>query len=435
MPLLLKDGAPWRIDLVEGLGNLPVFDRLEKFKSELRRFHSGFFTEQPESLTLLIAGALRKAEKSLLRQSQSSDRHIISAKPEKVNIAHSALTLPVQRQAFSRMLAESLAIAPDDQLIVVHDESLDPFLPALIDELSDRRIQSTIIQLPKKYQLSLITDTGAERFEHKSFPAGIAAAIRQASAILSCLDSDLATTVVRRAVLMVERPGTSRLLHIPGLNDEILQVLASQDTASILREANLLGLRLSQASKVEVVTNGYQNQCMLTVDVEPGMTRLLINEPTIKPGSWSNVPNGTVSVIPTNASGSVLIDGSAPGIVLNSREPATLNFETGRLVSIEGREPFRSLFNQMVEAARAGGDPEWNAIAELSIGVNAGVSTLSGTSLIDSKARGAVTVGVGDNSARGGRIRSRLRTDFVTLRGTVSIDGVEVLHSGVPTNL
>jgi hypothetical protein len=164
VPMLLKDRAPWPTNLVKGLGNVPVFERLQKFKSELRRFHSGFFSEQPESLDPLVAAALRKAEKDLIRQSQPNKRHIASANRDNENVVQSALALGVQRQAFSKMLADSLGIAPDDQLIVVHDESLDPFLPALIDELGHRRIQSTIIQLPKKYQLSLITHTGGDLF-------------------------------------------------------------------------------------------------------------------------------------------------------------------------------------------------------------------------------------------------------------------------------
>jgi leucyl aminopeptidase (aminopeptidase T) len=220
------------------------------------------------------------------------------------------------------------------------------------------------------------------------------------------------------------------------LNDEILRVVADQDSAIILREASFLAPRLSAARKIEIITDGgYERpyRYRLIVDIDPGFARALINEPAIRPGFWSNVPNGMVSVLPTNASGSVLIVGSAPGVVLNSHEPAILTFEFGRLVSVEGQEPFRSLFNQMLEAARAGGDTNWNAIAELSIGVNPGVSVFSGNSLVDSKARGALTVGIGDNTARGGRIRSMVRIDFVTLRATVSIDSVEVLHSGQPT--
>ena len=183
-----------------------------------------------------------------------------------------------------------------------------------------------------------------------------------------------------------------------------------------------------------ITDDGHGRRYMLIVDIDPRLATALINEPAIKPGFWSNVPNGMISILAANASGSVLIDGSAPGLILNSREPAILTFESGRLVSIEGQEPFRSLFNQMVEAARAGADSNWNAIAELSLGVNPGVSALSGDILVDSKARGALTVGIGDNTARGGRIRSTLRIDFVTLRATVSIDSVEVLHSGQPTS-
>ena len=213
VPMLLKDGAPWPTNLVEGLGNVPVFEHLQKFRSELRRFHSGFFSERPENLDPLVAGALRNAEKALNRQSQRS-KHIASASRDNDKVVQSAVAFGVQRQAFSKMLVDCLSIAPGEQLMVVHDESLDPFLPALIDELGHRRIQSTIIQLPKKYQMSLITHTGGDLLQKNILPAGVAAAVREASAILSCLDSDLVTTVVRRAVLILERPGTSRLLHI-----------------------------------------------------------------------------------------------------------------------------------------------------------------------------------------------------------------------------
>jgi leucyl aminopeptidase (aminopeptidase T) len=140
-----------------------------------------------------------------------------------------------------------------------------------------------------------------------------------------------------------------------------------------------------------------------------------------------------VSVIPSasDVSGTVIIDGSAPGIELSRRQRFGLTFADGRLVATSGlRTVLHGIFEQAELLAARVDDANWNVFAELSIGLNPAVTEVSGMMVVDTKRRGAVSVAIGDNTTMGGSNHSNVHMDFVTLAPTVLVDDVKIIESG-----
>lgn len=131
-----------------------------------------------------------------------------------------------------------------------------------------------------------------------------------------------------------------------------------------------------------------------------------------RPGSFGNLPAGEVFLAPVEGtSEGLLVIEWAPTRPLSS--PLRLKIEKGKVVEIEGNEPFKEELLKKLEE-----NPLNANIAELGIGTNDGAKRPDNI-LESEKILGTVHIALGDNSSFGGKVRTPMHQDFVIFKPTV----------------
>jgi len=149
-----------------------------------------------------------------------------------------------------------------------------------------------------------------------------------------------------------------------------------------------------------------------------------------EPGSFGNLPAGEVYLAP--------LEGTSEGVMFleyaSTRKlavPLRLTVEKGRVIAIEGDEPYRQKLEQKF-AEHA----DNRNIAELGIGTN-DRATRPDNILEAEKILGTIHIALGDNSGFGGTVSTPFHEDYVFYRPTltaVMADGIEktLLRDGEP---
>jgi hypothetical protein len=336
-------------------------------------------------------------------------------------------------QGFSDLLNQCLKVEPEDNILVIYDEAFHRFLPSLQTLLIEQRLHAAFLNIPKEYQFALISWSGGPD-NALEMSRCLESACGEANIILNCLDGDLATAAVRRAILERFRPYGCRFAHIPGLSEDILEILTRSPIEQIVKDAEILAWALGEAQSAVLVSytaDGSRHELTMHLD---GWE----NEPLMSPGvifrdSWGNIPPGEVFCCPdpSRVNGTVYINGSVPRHRLEPQESGTITFRGGRVIDAHPPNSRVAQFiiqQQQVAAARK--DPNWNIFAELGIGLNPAVTSLTGNSLLDEKALGTVHVAIGDNHAFGHNIKSHIHADMVTMSPDLILDGIPLIQRG-----
>ena len=93
---------------------------------------------------------------------------------------------PTQSKAFSILLHKCLDIQPDDELLVIYDESLRVFLDALLHVVEAESISATFIYLPQSLQNLLIQEAIADgQKAAPRLPTCIVAAVSASTAFIN----------------------------------------------------------------------------------------------------------------------------------------------------------------------------------------------------------------------------------------------------------
>ena len=338
-------------------------------------------------------------------------------------------------EGFSVLFRRCLQMRPDDTALVIYDEAFLPYLDALVQFIISDRLHASFVSIPKAYQRALIEWTAGEDPEI-DLPRGVTAACRVSSIIVNCLDADLDTARLRGAILHNFRPNDCRFAHIPGISDSILRILTKTPIDQVVQSAETVAWALGEAAVGELITTGPGGQqCRLSMQLDMWDNEPMISTGVIHPNSWGNVPPGEVFCCPEDlyVNGSVCIDGSIPGSLLNNGEATVIEFEQGRLVRWipEGTTTVvgKFLTEQRALAAKRE-DFNWNAFAELGIGLNPVVQSLTGDGLLDEKALGTIHVAIGNNKSFGHRIKSFIHADMVIRHPTLLLDGLVLVDKG-----
>lgn len=164
--------------------------------------------------------------------------------------------------------------------------------------------------------------------------------------------------------------------------------------------------------------------CAVAVRVESGNgTRMLFGKKgrtaagddglLTVPGSFGNLPAGEVYLAPVEGtSEGVMVLEYAPMRKLES--PLTLIVREGRVVEIQGDEPFRAFLDEKFNQS-----PLNRNIAELGIGTNDRASRPDNI-LEAEKILGTIHIALGDNSSFGGTVSTPFHEDYVFYGPTVT---------------
>ncbi len=335
--------------------------------------------------------------------------------------------------ALQAIFQKCLDLRLGDNVLVICDETFDAFLTHAEDAIEELGLEATVARISCRQQERTVLMSARREEKYVSLPRALEAAIRASSAILNVLGPELSTSAFRRAVLEA-KSDQSRVAHVPGLTDDILEIILRTPFDEVGRKGELLAWVLGEAKETIVRTQDRTGNLHELKFLLGGWD----NEPILSPGiiaagGWGNVPPGEVFCCPPHAhvEGSICINGSVPYHVFTAGEEIILFFRNGKMSwENSAPSPASDFFLKEKERADSLRDEHWNTFAEFGIGLNPAIEYLTGNSLFDEKADGTIHIAVGDNSVFGHDLVAETHADLVTYRPTLIIDGRTVIQDG-----
>lgn len=332
--------------------------------------------------------------------------------------------LPARRGAAS-ILTRHLGMGPLQNLLLVFEEETGG-VATLIDEVArSLEIKTMLVFVPRAVQSAARTQD--------SLPPSLVAAIQNADALVTCLNDSPECTTYRSRLLDCQNADLS-IGHTPGISVSMLAQYFDVDIGEISKRCEVIALALAIGTKMTIITHdskGERNELNLDIG---GWDRLpVVSDGTIPRGAWGNLVPGETYIAPqeSSATGSIVINGSLPGLVLGDSE-LLLNFDRGRLTNWwSGNKDVLMHFDRTVlNSAKQKNDPNWNYLAEIGIGVNDQILTLTGRPVIDEKAYRTAHIAIGENIGMGGTNRSSIHCDMTFLSPSILVGGKMLMDVG-----
>lgn len=327
-------------------------------------------------------------------------------------------------RAAHNILVRTFGLRRDQNLLIFADFASLDVVEVVARVARELGISTTALFAPRVLQL----DMGPS----ESLPLPAEAAVREADAILSCLSDRPEHLHYRMRVLHASWGRRARLAHAPGMTVETLRTIDT-DYAAIAEQAQLLSLALILGKRVEIVTtDSHRREHRLNVhvggwDYPPG-----VNDGTIREGAWSNLPPGEVYIVPRDADGRLVVNGSIPGRVFGPAEELILTFRKGRLVDLrpEDSAAARHLHETQIAYAERRGDTNWSNLAEVGFGLNPAVQDLTGFGVIDEKKAHTAHITIGHSVGLGGDVDSVIHCAMTVKKPTVYVNGRLIMKRG-----
>jgi len=335
------------------------------------------------------------------------------------------------QQGAQKVLQECLALKAGEVLAIFFDERTSEPAHLLIAAARLLDLELRVRQVSTAEQ-ELFADQATQELCDEDQDA-----MHSARGILTCLSASQRGTPYRAKLLQFGTTDGKRLGHMPGLDLSILAHAVNIDYTAANTRCDNLALALTLGHKAtletyEALPNGRSVAHQLEIPLG-GMRRFPITSTGVVPlGTWGNVPGGETFIAPIEnlAGGSFVLSGSFHGFVLTPPESLILRFEKGRVVGVDGSGASRGHFDRLLATGYALDPINYLALAELGIGVNPGISDLTGAPLLDEKCAGTAHIALGDSARYGGTIQSSIHEDFVTRSPSLWIDGRPILDHG-----
>lgn len=325
-----------------------------------------------------------------------------------------------------QVVQRCLGLSKGQNLLIFVDSTTSDLGSVIAEVAEELSIQSTIIfvpiplqrRIPGELDLSLLAQGTA----------------REAQAILICVNPSPDCLPFRHRILETQWSARTRIGHMPGGSLKVLK-LANVDFNKLIADCHCLEIALARGRTLELISTAYDSSTHhLKVDIG-GWERLPVaSDGVISDGVWGNVPSGETYIAPIegSATGTVVINGSIPGLVIEPDEQILLHFEHGKLTHIEpdDNRTAQHLQEKQIKRAMASGDENWRNLAEIGIGLNVAVNRLTGNMLFDEKAAKTAHIALGSNMFMGGTVNSIIHCDMVIRTPTITIDGKTLIQQG-----
>jgi leucyl aminopeptidase (aminopeptidase T) len=324
------------------------------------------------------------------------------------------------------IIRRCLDLEPGQDLVIFFDEATLETVSLLMRVATELRVQPTAIFIPQEVQ-RLIP-------EHANLSGLAERMVQEVRAIITCVNGSASCMPFRSRLLEVNWSARTRVGHMPGASLEVLK-LAAVDIDRLILNCRQIALALTRGQQLELESYGMDGSVHQLQVPLGGWDRIAVaSDGIIRDGVWGNVPSGEAYIAPleNSASGSLVINGSLPDLVIAQGEELILSFEQGHLISIEPPDGPAAAFleDTQFRKAKEKGDAEWSNLAEIGIGLNPAVDKLTGNMLFDEKMAGTAHVALGSNTFMGGRVKSTIHADMVTCSPTIRIDGQTILDHG-----
>jgi Thermophilic metalloprotease (M29) len=350
-------------------------------------------------------------------------------------IKPSQLTHEQIKQGFELILLRSLSVKPNQDLVlVIFDETFRPYVQGFAEVISEHDINADLKFLPLQYQLHLV-----EKIKDGGIPESLKYSFDRPNAAMCLLSGwnegqSLRGEIVRN----LQRNKNCRLAHVPGLSDDVLEVVARTDFDSVVSDCELMAWVLGNGDQANIYTTDSLGQKYeLTMDLGGWNNEPLMSPGIIEQGSWGNFPPAETFCCPRrdHVNGEICINGSIPGIVLNQGEEIVLKFIDGKMIGwttpvTNSDIRITEFFNQQKSKAETSGDINWNSFCEFGIGLNRAINNLTGSCLFDEKIAETIHIAIGGNTIFGHSIKSHVHFDLIIKEATVLINGEIVIKNG-----
>jgi hypothetical protein len=287
--------------------------------------------------------------------------------------------------------------------------------------------------VPLAEQRRLVNIGNIDKSGHRLLPPALEGAILRSRNILNVLGPDRRTLPFRLAVVHA-RTDDSRLAHIPGVSEEVLDVMLRTPVEIVQEKCEALAWVLGEANQTTVLTvDATGHEHVLNLQLENWDNEPLLSPGVIVRGSWGNIPPGEVFCCPEIefVNGSICINGSISKRVLDSGAEIILSFSNGRMNwRSQEPSPTAGFFRQEESQAIDDGDDNWNCFAELGFGLNPAITELTGNPLFDEKATETLHIAFGDNSGFGHNVLAKTHQDLVVRKPSLLVDGTAVIEHG-----
>jgi hypothetical protein len=335
-------------------------------------------------------------------------------------------TSEAARAGARKVWTHCLRVAAGDHVAVFYDETTEETARVLIAEARALGLEINARFVTVAHQTAFTPANG--------ICGSCRRTLQGALGILTCLSDNTETTPYRRELLRLGASGATRLGHMPGAQLFILEWAVNVDYAHATERCEALALAMAVGEQALIKTHD-ANGTVHTLRLELGGRRRfpVVSTGIIGAGTWGNLPGGETFIAPVEGTscGSFAVNGAFKDHVMTPAEALVFHLDGGRVRNVSGDSESVRLFNKRFESAVAAGDPQWNVLAELGVGVNDGIPALTGNSLFDEKCAGTLHVALGDNRGFGGTSDSTVHEDFITRKPSLWIDGKPILLDGL----
>lgn len=310
------------------------------------------------------------------------------------------------------ILQESLSLNAGDRLVLFHDEQ-GVAVANLVGEVArSLRLRYTPRFVPRERQGQGVAE-------------GDSGELESADGILIALTEDLRTTGYRR--MLVEKAAVDQ--RVVGVLTPTLAALAQkhrhrqgapQEQWGELAQILLAGRDAEITTAVLDARGDVIEEHCLSVELVRYERCPATAGEAIAAGTWAPLPLPETVVAPReeSASGVFVLNGAFAGGAMTGQEHLLLVFAGGRLEMVGGNSPRVGEFWNVVESGKA---PGGQALSLGFVGVrHAG----------DATGQNLVQLGLGDNTALGGKLRSAVQETLLSRGASLTVDGRPVLRQG-----
>jgi leucyl aminopeptidase (aminopeptidase T) len=222
-----------------------------------------------------------------------------------------------------------------------------------------------------------------------------------------------------------------RHAHMPNFEEKMMGTGMAADYAEIQRICRAVYDIVKDAKEIHVTTAAGTD---MTARFDPNL-KWIISDGDIRPGEWSNLPDGEVFTAPIDANGTVVIDGTL-GDFFNAKygdlsgTPLRYRLENGAAVrdSVECNND--GLKREFIEYTFET-DENSHRLGEFAIGTNVGLKELIGNLLQDEKFPGVhLALGNPYPDKTGADWASKAHNDGIMRNPTIVVDGRTIMKDG-----
>jgi leucyl aminopeptidase (aminopeptidase T) len=313
-------------------------------------------------------------------------------------------------RGFGNVLDRCLAVRPEEQVVLLTDDGTDAEVVAgLVEGIESRGAVAVVSRMP------VPPLPGSEP------PSTIAAAMREAGAVIELTSLFIGSSAARRAATQAG----VRYLAMPGVRLETFRDDGplAVDFDAIRGNAEHIGEAWGQASTFRLTTPA-GTDLRGSVEGRPGR---VLHGLARDAGDYMAPPDIEAGTAPVEASseGTVVVDadllfmGQGP-----LPSPVVLRFVAGELVGVDGEESGR-----LREMLARCDDPRMGILAEVSMAFNPS-GRVCGVAMETESALGTAHVALGNSTAYGGTVDAVAHLDCVMRDATLELDGRPVMVAG-----